>query len=193
MAERAFAAHAAWFARGSRCLDPRVCAAAARPSISRSPAERANIDAALAWTAAHDPLLGLRIATGFGWAWVVLGDYGAHSASSPHSTRPATRATAGDRASALLLAGWIEASAGHLDVAREHIAAATDLADALDDVELQARCCYYLAYVVSHHGEFRAGDASSPIAARALYDGLDRPWDQAANGLFAAQGRDLGR
>ena len=37
-------------------------------------AERANIDAALAWSAAHEPLLALRIANGFGWAWIVLGD-----------------------------------------------------------------------------------------------------------------------
>ena len=37
-------------------------------------AERANVDVALAWCAAHDPLLGVRIANGFGWTWVVLGD-----------------------------------------------------------------------------------------------------------------------
>lgn len=36
--------------------------------------ERSNIDSALAWCARHDPLLGVRIANGFGWTWVVLGD-----------------------------------------------------------------------------------------------------------------------
>ena len=36
--------------------------------------ERANIEAALAWGAVHDPMLALRIVNGFGWAWVVLGD-----------------------------------------------------------------------------------------------------------------------
>ena len=60
-----------------------------------------------------------------------------------------------DRADALLLAAWIEASTGRLDQARDHIAAATEVAETIHDVDLQARCCYYLAYVVSHDGEFR--------------------------------------
>ena len=116
----------------------------------------------------------------------------ARNGSWPRSTPPATRPPARDRANALLLAAWIEASTGHLELARDHIAAATDLADAIDDVDLQARCCYYLAYVVSHHGEFgqaleltdrsrrplrRAGPAVGPGRERALR----RP------------GRDLGR
>src|SRR4029079_10451968 len=75
---------------------------------------------------------------------------------------------------------------GRLELAREHIAAATELAEAIDDVDLQARCCYYLAYVVSHDGEFgRALELTD--RSRALYQGLDRPWDRAANGLFAAR------
>jgi tetratricopeptide (TPR) repeat protein len=60
------------------------------------------------------------------------------------------------------------------------------LADATRDIDLQARCAYYLAYVVSHDGQF--GQALELTdRSRALYDGLDRPWDQAANGLFAAR------
>jgi hypothetical protein len=31
-------------------------------------AERANIDAALTWSAEHHPQLGVRLAIGFGWA-----------------------------------------------------------------------------------------------------------------------------
>jgi tetratricopeptide (TPR) repeat protein len=86
----------------------------------------------------------------------------------------------------LLLASWIEASTGRLELARDHIATANDLADTVKDVDLQARCSYYLAYVVSHHGEFREAMELTE-RSRALYDGLDRPWDQAANGLFAAR------
>jgi tetratricopeptide (TPR) repeat protein len=56
----------------------------------------------------------------------------------------------------------------------------------IDDIDLQARCSYYLAYVVSHHGEFgyalQLTDRSD-----ALYRDLRRPWDQAANWLFAAR------
>jgi hypothetical protein len=91
-----------------------------------------------------------------------------------------------DRAGALLLAAWIEASTGNLELATDHITAATELADAVGDIDLQGRCSYYLAYVVSHHGQFgRAMELTD--RSRALYDGLDRPWDQAANGLFAAR------
>ena len=99
---------------------------------------------------------------------------------------PARRPRSADRAGALLLAAWIEASTDHLELAREHIAAATELAEAIDDVDLQARCCYYLAYVVSHHGEFAQAMELTDRSERALH-GLDRPWDQAANWLFAAR------
>ena len=61
-----------------------------------------------------------------------------------------------------------------------------DLADSIDDLDLQARCCYYLAYVVSHDGEFRHAMELTD-RTDALYAGLDRPWDQAANWLFAAR------
>ena len=66
------------------------------------------------------------------------------------------------------------------------MAAATELADAIDDADLQARCCYHLAYVVSHHGEWEHA-LELTARSRALYDGLDRPWDQAANALFASR------
>ena len=66
------------------------------------------------------------------------------------------------------------------------MAAATELADAIDDADLQARCCYHLAYVVSHHGEWEHA-LELTARSRALYDELDRPWDQAANALFASR------
>src|SRR4029079_17919518 len=73
-------------------------------------------------------------------------------------------------------------------VAREpprlHVADATALAG--DDPDLRARCAYHLAYVVSHHGDWEDGLALT-AQARELYAGLDRPWDQAANALFAAR------
>ena len=95
-------------------------------------------------------------------------------------------ADARHRASALLLAGWIEASTGHLEPARRHVLEAAAQAEAVGDVELQARAAYYLAYVVSHHGDFEEGLALTD-KSRELYAGLDRPWDLAANGLFATR------
>jgi predicted ATPase/DNA-binding SARP family transcriptional activator len=186
LSERARAAHAAWFAdaAGSSTAGVRSGRQAEHLAVARI--ERANIDAALAWGATHDPGLALRIVNGFGWAWVVLGDSrGAQRILTALDTSGDAGAPQ-DRASALLLAAWIEASTGHLDLARQHIAAATDVADATRDTDLQARCSYYLAYVVSHHGEFGTA-LELTDRSRAIYDTLDRPWDQAANGLFAAR------
>jgi len=186
LTERAHAAHAAWFADAARSSTNGVRSSRQAEHLAFARAERANIDAALAWSVTRDPLLALSIVNGFGWAWIVLGDSrGVHRILAALEAAGDT-APIPDRAGALLLAGWIQASAGHLELARDHIAAATELAEAISDVDLQARCCYYMAYVVSHHGEF---DHAMQLTDRshALYDGLDRPWDQAANWLFAAR------
>ena len=123
---------------------------------------------------------------GFGWAWIVLGDSRGAQRILAALDAAGDAAPAADRAERLLLAAWIEASTGHLDLAREHIAAATDARRRIGDVDLQARCAYYLAYVVSHDGDFHHA-LELTDRSRALYDGLDRPWDQAANWLFAAR------
>jgi predicted ATPase/DNA-binding SARP family transcriptional activator len=183
---RAGAAHAAWFADAAGSSTQGVRSARQAEHLAFARAERANIDAALAWSAMHDPLLALRIVNGFGWAWIVLGDSrGAQRILAALDVAGDAAPTA-DRAGALLLAAWLEASTGDLELAREHVAAATGLADAIGDVDLQARCCYYLAYVVSHHGEF-AQAMQLTDRSSALYAGLDRPWDQAANWLFASR------
>ena len=46
--------------------------------------------------------------------------------------------------------------------------------------------CYYLAYVVSHEGDFQLGIELTD-RSRTLYNELDQPWEQVANGLFAAR------
>jgi predicted ATPase/DNA-binding SARP family transcriptional activator len=183
---RALGAHAAWFADAARSSTDGVRSSSQAEHLAFARDERANIDAALAWAATHDPLLALRMVNGFGWAWVVLGDSRGAQRILAVLDAAGDAAGARDRAGALLLAAWIEASTGHLGPAREHVSAATALADATGDVDLQARCCYHLAYVVSHQGEFREAMELTD-RSRALYDGLDRPWDQAANGLFAAR------
>ena len=113
-------------------------------------AERANIDAALAWSAAHDPLRSRsRIANGFGWAWIVLGDSRGAQRILAALDAAGEAAPARERATALLLAAWIEASTGDLEPARAAHRRG-DRAATAGDVDLQARCAYYLAYVVSH-------------------------------------------
>jgi predicted ATPase/DNA-binding SARP family transcriptional activator len=186
LTDRARAAHAAWLADAAASSTQGVRSARQAEHLAFAAVERANIDAALEWSARHDPLLALRIVNGFGWAWIVLGDSRGAQRMLAALVAAGAAAPIPDRAGALLLAAWIEASTGHLELAREHLATATELADAIGDVDLQARCSYYLAYVVSHDGEFMEALALTD-RADALYRGLDRPWDQAATWLFAAR------
>lgn len=146
--------------------------------------ERANIDAVLGWCAARDPRAGLRMATDFGWAWVVLGD-----SRGAHRMLAALDAVGDDaidveRCNALLIAAWLEASIDDLGTARDHLAEVDAIARRLDDAATMARGWYHLAYVVSHDGRF-AEAMELTDRARAVYEGLDRPWDRAANALFA--------
>jgi predicted ATPase/DNA-binding SARP family transcriptional activator len=183
---RAQAAHAAWFAEAARSSTQGVRSSRQAEHLALARAERANIDAALAWTATHDPPLALRLVNGFGWAWIVLGDSRGAQRILTALDAAGDASASGERASALLLAAWIEASTGHLELAREHIDSATRLADDAGDVDLQARCCYHRAYVVSHDGEW-AQAMELTDRSDALYRELDRPWDQAANWLFASR------
>ena len=186
LTERAHAAHAAWFADAAGVSTAGVRSARQAEHLAVARDERANVDAALAWCATHDPLLALGIVNGFGWAWIVLGDSRGAQRVLAALDAAGDGAPSRDRARALLLAAWLEASTGQLELAREHLAAAAGLADETGDVELQARSCYYLAYVVSHDGNFaRALELTD--RSDALYRELDRPWDQAANWLFAAR------
>ena len=184
--EAALAAHAAWFADAAHGSTPGVRSRHQAEHLAFARAERANIDAALAWSVVHDPLLALSIANGFGWAWVVLGDSRGADRILAALDAAADVAVGRDRANAFLLAAWIEASTDDLALARKHIASATALADTIHEDELQARCSYYLAYVVSHHGEFRQAMELTD-RSRSIYDGMDRPWDQVANWLFAGR------
>src|SRR5262249_18562262 len=131
----------------------------------------------------HDPLRSLAIARGFGWAWIVLGDHRGAQRLLVALEAAGDDATAAQRADALLLAAWIEASSGDLEPAHRHVLAAADLAD---DPELEARCAYYLAYVVSHRGDWEQA-LELTARARSLCDGHDCAWDRVAIGLFAAR------
>ena len=182
----ALAAHANWFAEAARSSTDGVRSSRQAEHLAFARAERANIDAALAWCVKCDPNLALTIVNGFGWAWVVLGDSRGVERITTALEAAGDEVPARDRATALLLAAWMEASTGDLERARNHISMATELAEVTDDLDLQARCCYYLAYVVSHDGEFRHAMVLTE-RSRAFYAGLDRPWDLAASGLFTAR------
>ena len=155
LSEHAFAAHTAWFASAAASSTQGVRSSDQAEHLGFARTERANIDAALTWSMEHEPLVALSIVNGFGWAWVVLGDSRGAQRIVAALDVAGNAAPAGDRANALLLAAWIEASTERLELASDHIAEAKELAQTTSDVELEARCEYYLAYVVSHHGDFR--------------------------------------
>ena len=74
LTERALAAHAGWYADAAGASTQGVRSSRQADHLAFARAERANLDAALAWSETHDPLLAIRIVNGFGWAWIVLGD-----------------------------------------------------------------------------------------------------------------------
>ncbi|GIF46394.1 putative ATPase [Asanoa ferruginea] len=180
----AAAAHARWFAGAAdRCAatvrgaDQPACVALVR-------AERANIDAALAWTAMHDPPLGVRIANGFGWTWVVLGD-GVAGATRVRGALESAPTTPRERATGLLLAGWLEASAGDVARAESDLDSALRLATGLADDRLRADAQRHLAFLRIQQGRPR-DVIDLATASLAGYQGL--AWETAASLLLAAYG-----
>src|SRR6185503_2387339 len=86
-----------WVARLAATVDAGVRGPEQAALVAVTTAERATIDTALAL--ARDPDVAAAIATGFGWAWVLLDD-----AEAPARLRPFP-----DRVEALLLLSWFEA------------------------------------------------------------------------------------
>ena len=151
-------------------------------------ADRANIDAALAWAAAHDPRLGVRIANGFGWTWVVLGD-GVAGATRVRGALDAAAdvATPRERATGLLLSGWLEASAGNVERADADLDAALGIAEELSDERLRADAQRHLAFLRIQQG--RPHDVLAQAGAGLdVYRRLDLRWETAASLLLAAYG-----
>ena len=181
----AMAAHASWYASAAHWCDEHVRGARQPECLAIARAERANVDLALTWCAAHDPELGLRIANGLGWTWVVLGDGTAGAARVRQAVTPG--APARERATALLLAGWLEASAGNVALAESDLHGAADLAAGLDDPVLVADVERHRAFLAIQQGR---PDAVLDRAATSLatYRPLDLPWRTAASLLLSAYG-----
>ena len=188
LADDAAAAHAAWFAEAADRCAATVRGRAQPECLALVRAERANVDTALAWAARHHPRLGLRLANGFGWTWVVLGDGVAGAARVRDALRAAAgRATPRERATGLLLAGWLEASAGNVDQAQDDLDAAADLAGRLGDDRLAADAQRHLAFLRIQQG--RPLDVlASAAASTATYRRLELPWETAASLLLGTFG-----
>jgi predicted ATPase/DNA-binding SARP family transcriptional activator len=179
----AFGAHAVWFgAAADRCgRGVRGPGQAEHLALART--ERANIEAALTWAHEHDPLLGLRIANGFAWAWALLGA-GSDAARRVRAAAAAADAPTADRATGLLLAGWLEASGGNVDQATadlEHgMAVGGDAQRSVGEL--------YLAFVRSQQG--RAAEALDLLDhSRAVFQHRGQTWEEGASWLLSAWAR----
>jgi hypothetical protein len=140
---------------------------------------------ALAWSRTSEPDLAVSIATGFGWTWVVLGDGTAAATRVRTTLTPATPPSA--RASALLLAGWLEASAGDVALARNDLAGAGRIADHLDSDVLRADVARHRAFVCLQQG-LPADALAAATHSLATYRRLGLEWETAASLVLAAYG-----
>ncbi len=182
MADIARGAHAAWIAAVAARTAGGIRGPEQHEHVSVARTERANIDAALAWAAGHDPLVGLRIANGFGWAWAVLGA-GADAARRIRAAVTAVDAiaTQEELATGMLLAGWLEASGGDLHRADTDIEQAIRIADA----ELRSVGQLHQAFVRTQQGRPEAALALL-AACRAEFHRLGRLWEEGGTWLLAA-------
>lgn len=184
-AASAAAAHASWYAATAAWLDEHVRSDRQPECLAIARAERANVDVALTWCATHDPGLGLRIANGFGWSWVVLGDGPAGAARVRQAMTD--EAPAGERATAQLLAGWLEASAGNVVLAESDLDGAADLAAGMDDPVLVADVERHRAFLAIQQGR-PDGVLSCSAASLAAYGRHDLPWRTAGSLVLSAYG-----
>jgi predicted ATPase len=188
-ADDALAAHAHWFGRAAQDAAATIRGPAQPRWLAFVHDERSNIDSALAWCARHDPLLGVRIATGFGWTWVVLGDgiAGAFRVRSALEAAQHAGVAPRDRVTSLLLAGWLEASAGNVARAEDDLDRALGEAIALNDEQLRADAQRHLAFL-------RLQQARPDDAAELAYESADAArhrglaWERAAGLLLGAAG-----
>jgi predicted ATPase/DNA-binding SARP family transcriptional activator len=188
LAGDAAAAHTAWFAEATDRCAATVRSRAQPECLALVRGERANIDAALSWAAGHDPRQGLRLANGFGWTWVVLGDGVAGAARVRTALEAARRdTTPHERATGLLLAGWLEASAGNVEAAQGDLDAALAAAEGLGDGRLAADARRHLAFLRIQQGR-PLEVLESATASEAVYQRLDLPWETAASLLLGAFG-----
>jgi hypothetical protein len=178
-------AHAQWYGATAEWCDTHIRTRQQPACLAIARAERANIDLALNWCTRHDPLLGIRIANGFGWTWVVLGDGTAGAARVRNAIAP--QAPTADRATALLLAAWLEASAGDVNLAQDDLDKARTLAEDLADTVLVADAHRHQAFVAIQEGRPDLV-LSSTADSLATYRPRALAWHTAASLLLAAFG-----
>ncbi len=171
-----------WVASVADMVAARVRGPGQAAHIAVTAAERATIDVALDRARAHDPAAGLRIAVGFGWAWVLLDDNAA--AARLRAARLAAPAAPGElRLTALLLEAWLESMSGDLRPARAALDAAIVLAG--DDEQAVNLTQWYAGFVLFQ--ESRPAEALAGLArCRAAFTASGATWLAGGSRLLAA-------
>lgn len=182
------AAHARWYAEGATWCDDNVRSAHQPACLAFARAERSNIDAALTWSRINDPVLGMEIAGGMGWTWVVLGDGTSGAARVRDAITDAAPSTR--RLGGYLLAAWLEASAGDLTLAQADLDQARAIAAGLSDELSMADVDRHQAFVAIQQGhpDVVLGKACASLS---VYRRLGRDWHTAGSLVLAAYGAML--
>ena len=168
VAEDAADALVDWVAELARAVAAGVRGPEQAVLVAVAAAERATIDAAL--DLARDPAVAAEIATGFGWAWVLLDDAGA----------PTRLRRFPDDVEALRLVSWLEAMSGDLRPARAALDAATALGG--DD---QDRTRWSGGFVLSQEGRY-AEAAADLERCRQAFAARGEAWWEGGSLLLAA-------
>jgi len=179
-------AHAGWYADRATWCEAHVRSADQPACLAFARSERADVDAALAWSRREAPEFGVRIALGLGWTWVVLGDGVAGAARVRDAV--GERASAPDRARAGLLAAWLESSTGDLVQAQTDLDAATELAIEVGDVALRADAHNHRAFLAIQQGRPDQVLAESAAALELLRAAPPLGWSAATALLLSAYG-----
>ncbi|MCW2832958.1 MAG: transcriptional activator domain [Nocardioides sp.] len=185
LTETVHRAHAVWYAQRADWCAENIRSANQPTCLTIARTERANVHSALSWSRTNDPDLGVRIALGFGWTWVVLGDGPAAAArvrSTLSSTTPPLHTV-----SAHLVASWLEASAGNVALAQQDLDTAASIAGQLTTAEFKADVARHRAFVFLQQGLAHEALACS-VASLATYRDLDLQWETAASLILAAYG-----
>lgn len=183
--ELALRAQADWFARVA------VDAAAGLRSPEQAEhlrfcrEERVNIEAALAWTSDSDPALGLQIAAGFGWAWVLLGDgrLGSERLAGALAAAASVSSVA-DRVRPLSYIAWLEVTS-NIEQAGSAAEEAVAAADSTGDPYLAALSRSALALVLIQNGGGLDRASTVLDESRALLDET-HPWDLGGTWILSA-------
>lgn len=147
LADAARQAHAAWFAAAAAAAAEGTRGPSQAEHLAVAAGERVELEAALAWTAVHAPAVGLKIASGFAWAWFLLGERAQGAARLRSALSAAETVTAvEDRVRALCLLAWLEnhdVQTAHADAQR-----AIDLAERAADEHWTSLARAALAFVL---------------------------------------------